>query len=854
MNPSVGPDPTRAQAKAARLLHARRPPAAVLKVDGHGMIVSASDEVEAVIGWRPDDLVGEKLTRIIPERFVAAHEAGFEQFVRTGELTLAGESLKLPSLRPDGTETDIELVLSLSPTDEPGLVSGVVRSCDPRQTSSASELVASLERALASDLALPDILRNCLELMGERLGWRLGTLWIVDPWLDKLRALATWEAEPGASPGYTPARRESLLARGQSTPGQVWDTGAPAWSDDVSGEIAIERAAAGLFFPLVAGSSTVGVVELVDAATPGFTIETQEAVWLVADELGQVLADRMQSDVDDAERQRLQLALSAREMGVWTYRIGTGEVFWDEQVERIHGLEPGTFSGRFEEYESCVHPDDRADLLASILHATEKRERFQHRYRVVGPGHAEAWVECHGVPLADLDGAVRELTGVSYDVTGEVRDRQELEERARYAALAADVGRAFVSDRPLDSRLGRCAEAIVEHLSAAFARVWTLDAGDDTLVLRASAGMYTHLDGDHSRVPVGQLKIGKIAADLEAHLTNQVVGDPRVSDQQWARDEGMVSFAGYPLVIAGRCVGVLAMFARRVLPDSTLSALAAISDTVAIGIDQARSSAEVHELLIQERRQSETLARALDDRAHVAAVLQESLLPPSLPDVAGFDVAARYRAGVEEVGGDFYDLLPLPNATWSFIVGDICGRGPEAARLTALARHSLRMAVMLERSPADALAAFNRALLRSANDGRFCTAVCGVLTDTETAAHADVGIAGHPPIMVVRRDGTVDEIEPTGPLLGVLGEASFHQRRVPIGPGEIMVVYTDGVIEARRGGELFGTKRLRSLLSSLAGQPAGLVVDAVVDAVHDFDHAETLDDLALLVMRRDPGA
>lgn len=852
MNQAVEPEHADPYQGAAHALLGPRPPAAVLHVEQDGTIVSASDEVEAVLGWQTEELVGQKLTRIIPERFVEAHSTGFDNFAQTGELNLAGERLKLPALRPEGTETDIELVLSLSASDEPGIVSGVVRPSGDRRSSAAGELVESLERALSTDLPLPDILRDCLELMGERLGWRLGTMWIVDPWLDQLRALATWEAAPGAHPAYAPGRQASLLSRGESIPGRVWDTGAPVWTEDVTDEVAVEGIAAGLFFPLVSGSSTVGVIELVDAAPHGFTIEAQETVWLVADELGRVLADRMQRDVDDAERQRLQLALSARDMGVWTYRIASGELIWDEQVERMHGMEPGTFSGRFEEYEACVHPDDRAGLVDSILRAAEGRERFHYRYRTVHPDCDEAWIEGRGVALADLDGEVRELTGVSYDVTAEVRDRQELEERARYAALAADIGRAFVRDGPLDSRLARCAEAIVEHLGAAFARIWTLDAEDETLVLRASAGMYTHLDGGHSRVPVGQLKIGKIAADLEPHLTNQVVGDPRVSDQRWAREEGMVSFAGYPLVIAGRCVGVLALFARRVLPESTLSALAAISDTVAIGIDQAQASAEVHELLIQEMQQSETLARALEDRAHVAEMLQESLLPPSLPEVAGFDVAARYRAGVEEVGGDFYDLLPLPDATWSFIVGDICGRGPEAARLTALARHSLRMAVVLEHSPADALAALNRALLRSATDGRFCTAVCGLLAHTQASAVAHVGVAGHPPPMLVRTDGTVEEVGTTGPLLGVFSEASFEQRQVSMGPGDLLVVYTDGVVEARRGTELFGTDRLRSLLSTMAAQPAKLVVDVVVEAVHEFDQAETLDDLALLAIRRTP--
>ena len=155
----------------------------------------------------------------------------------------------------------------------------------------------------------------------------------------------------------------------------------------------------------------------------------------------------------------------------------------------------------------------------------------------------------------------------------------------RKLALAHDVGIALTRSAPLDEQLTECTDAIVRHLDAAFARVWTLRVNDDVLVLRASSGRYTHLDGPHSRVRVGTFKIGRIAAEREPHITNDVPSDPRVSDPAWARREGMTSFAGYPLVVGHRLVGVIAMFARHDLSDATLDALAGIARHVALRVD-----------------------------------------------------------------------------------------------------------------------------------------------------------------------------------------------------------------------------------------------------------------------------
>ena len=164
-----------------------------------------------------------------------------------------------------------------------------------------------------------------------------------------------------------------------------------------------------------------------------------------------------------------------------------------------------------------------------------------------------------------------------------------IKERACLAALTADVGIALTQQGSLQGLLQRCTEAIVQHLDAAFARIWTLGPQGDVLELQASAGMYTHLDGAHARVPVGKFKIGRIAQERKPHLTNQVIGDPGVHDQEWARREGIVAYAGHPVMLGDELCGVMVMFARKPLSDSTIAALEAIANEVALGIERKRA-------------------------------------------------------------------------------------------------------------------------------------------------------------------------------------------------------------------------------------------------------------------------
>ena len=192
------------------------------------------------------------------------------------------------------------------------------------------------------------------------------------------------------------------------------------------------------------------------------------------------------------------------------------------------------------------------------------------------------------------------------------------------SALGAAVGLSLTHADSLAQALQQCAQALVTHLGAAFARVWTLNEREGVLELRASAGLYTHLDGPHGRVPLGQFKIGRIARDRKPHLTNTVVGDPEVSDQDWARREGMIAFAGHPLIVDRRVVGVMALFARHALSGAVVSAMASVADHIALGIERHRTAGALRTAEERMRFALEAAGVGIWDMHYPTGVLQWS--------------------------------------------------------------------------------------------------------------------------------------------------------------------------------------------------------------------------------------
>jgi PAS domain S-box-containing protein len=241
-------------------------------------------------------------------------------------------------------------------------------------------------------------------------------------------------------------------------------------------------------------------------------------------------------------------------------------------------------------------------------------------------------------------------------------------------------------------------------------------------------------------------------------------------------------------------------------------------------------------------------ARLAGERAEIATVLQRGLLPPALPAMTGWEVATMYRpAGeVNEVGGDFYDAFPIDGG-WMVVVGDVVGRGPEAASLTALARYTLRTAGILTGDPRIALSMLNEAL-RARAEIAPCTVAVVVLPDEETPeVDVMVACAGHPlPLLI--RDEAVGEVGAPGPLLGAFDVSAWEVERVPLAPGDQLAVYTDGVIEARGRADRFGEERLRSQLSG-ANRPVHAIA-RIETALEQFVSGTPDDDAAMVAILR----
>ncbi|MFJ8669624.1 SpoIIE family protein phosphatase [Streptomyces sp. NPDC093600] len=245
-------------------------------------------------------------------------------------------------------------------------------------------------------------------------------------------------------------------------------------------------------------------------------------------------------------------------------------------------------------------------------------------------------------------------------------------------------------------------------------------------------------------------------------------------------------------------------------------------------------------------------ARLYSERMAISQSLQRSLLPPGLPDIPGVEVDVIYRAAGEgnEVGGDFYDLFPIRDNAYGFAIGDVCGTGPEAAAVTGLARHALRLLAREGFGGPAVLERLNAAILDEGARSRFLTLLYGELRPQEDgSAHLKVVCAGHPLPLRLRQDGTVVPAADPQPLLGVLEDLELYEQTITLDPGDVLLCVTDGVTERREGTRMLGDDGLAEVLKTCTGLTAGAVSARILRAVERFAQEPASDDMAILAMR-----
>jgi serine phosphatase RsbU (regulator of sigma subunit)/PAS domain-containing protein len=458
-------------------------------------------------------------------------------------------------------------------------------------------------------------------------------------------------------------------------------------------------------------------------------------------------------------------------------------------------------------------------------------------------GSGRHWnVSC--APVRDAGGALLGVTAVVLDVT----ERQQLLDAEREARARADfLARAGVLlDETLDyERTLRSVADIAVPEIADWCGVSVLDSSGALQQVAAA-----HVDPEQRalgeeltrRFPperdteTGTMRVARTGTtEFVPEITEEmlVAGVPDPDQLALVRRLDLRSIIISPLRAHSRTFGTLTLAntgGSRLFDHADIQLAEELARRAATAIDNARLYTE---------------------RTHIAHTLQARLLPSRLPDIPGALLAARYRAAGElnEVGGDFYDVFPRSPSEWAMVVGDVSGKGPEAAAVTALARYTLRAGALEDDAPPKALRRLNGAMRAQDDNAQFATAALAYLSNAAgDQIKVRLSLAGHPPAMVVRRDGTVEGAGRYGDMLALDAEPAFHETELLLGRGDVLLLYTDGVTEAGPRGRPFGDFGFAELLATLAGEPPQAVVDAVEEAVVSAHEGEPRDDIALLAL------
>ncbi|HYO92484.1 MAG TPA: PAS domain S-box protein, partial [Pyrinomonadaceae bacterium] len=381
-----------------------------------------------------------------------------------------------------------------------------------RQAELRLETQYAITRALADSDTLSEAAPRLLEAVCSSLGWTLGALWRVDEESGTLRCVEIWHVPGLEVPEFEETSRQRTFAKGEGLPGKVWESGKPAWITDIVANGNFPRSAlakgAGLHaafaFPVLLANEVLGVLDFFSPEVREPDKDLLQMMETVGSQIGQYIERKEAEDALRQSEERFRTLAETASDAIITIDEESRIIFINRAAETIFGYALEEMKGAdltmlMPDYLRRLHDEGVRRYIE-----TGKRHINWEGYELPGL-HKEG----HEIPLeVAFSEYVKHgrhfFTGIIRDITERRRNEESQAERVRMAALGVDIGVALTQSDTKRDMLQRCAEALVKHLDAAFARIWTLNEAENVLELQASAGLYTHLDGAHSRVPVGK--------------------------------------------------------------------------------------------------------------------------------------------------------------------------------------------------------------------------------------------------------------------------------------------------------------------------------------------------------------
>jgi PAS domain S-box-containing protein len=545
---------------------------------------------------------------------------------------------------------------------------------------------------------------------------------------------------------------------------------------------------------------------------------------------------------DSDSGDRLRLALDASGLGTWEWDVGTGRVHWDQRMEEIFGFEPGTFPGTYDAWLDTTHPDDKAYVLSSVQQAVALKSRNTLEHRVVRQDGQVRWIESHSQFAMGDDGTVRGTIGCVRDITALKNAELERQRLRRQEQFLFDAGDRLSESLEVEQTL-----TIVADVSVPVVADWCVIHLLDERGLRLGLSRHRHAHGQLILSRLLDRWPATLEGDNEGVAATVRDGQPRMfplippesldaaaaaGDERAAalRDLELRGVIIVPLQARGRVVGAVTLGRDRAEPfdEEQQSVLRQLATRAALAIDNAMTYE-------RERR--------------AALTLQHSLLPQITIAVPGFSIATRYFAGAAgaQVGGDWYDAIPLPDGRVGVTVGDVMGHGLAAAALMGQVRAALRGIAATGCGPAEVLRLLD-GVVQSLSDTQLVTCAYGIYDPgTATLTFAS---AGHPPPLIVKAQATPRylDVEPGAPLGVSVGDFGYPLARETLTRGATVVLFSDGLVESRQRPLATGLETLRAM-AARPEEDLERLCDRLVAGMHAG--ITTDDDTALLVLRVD---